>query len=69
MADNRPFLTIKELAYRWSCSYQHVRNMCVDGTIPAVRIGRIFRVKKTDVEAHECTYGNTRFQETGTPRG
>ena len=53
MATARPYLTLKELAYRWGCSYQHVRNMCVGGIIPAFRIGRIFRVKLTDVEAYE----------------
>lgn len=65
----RPYLTIKELAYRWGCSYQHVRNMCVGGTIPAFRIGRIFRVKLSDVEQYECTSGSTPVQASGTPNG
>lgn len=68
MAD-RPYLTLKELAFRWGCSYQHVRNMCVDGTIPSFRIGRIFRIKLSDVETYECTCGNTQAQAVGMSNG
>lgn len=54
----RPF-TPRELAERWQCSDQHVYNLVRDGTLPAIRLGKLIRIPAQAVEAFECVSSNT----------
>jgi excisionase family DNA binding protein len=44
-------LTVPQVAAEFQVTAQTIRNWIDHGTLPAVRIGRAFRVKRQDVEA------------------
>jgi excisionase family DNA binding protein len=39
-------VTARELATLLRCSPQHVRNLCAEGRLPAVRYGKVWRIWK-----------------------
>jgi excisionase family DNA binding protein len=47
--------TARQLAARWSCSDQHIRNLIQDGKLKAFRIGaaRGYRITAQEVERWE----------------
>jgi excisionase family DNA binding protein len=44
-------LTVRPVAAEFQVTAQTIRNWIDHGTLPAVRVGRAFRVKRQDVEA------------------
>jgi excisionase family DNA binding protein len=46
-----PFLTVPQVAAELQVTPQTIRNWIDQGTLPAVRIGRAFRVKRSDLDA------------------
>jgi excisionase family DNA binding protein len=50
MSDQR-LLTVPQVAAELQVTAQTIRNWIDHGTLPAVRIGRAFRVKRHDVDA------------------
>jgi len=52
-------LTPRELADRWQCSSQHIYNLVKDGSLRAIRIGKLIRIPADAVEAFECGSSNT----------
>lgn len=54
----RDILTPSELADRWKCSEQHIRNMIDRGQLPSFKIGdKLLRIQRKHVEAFECQSG------------
>ena len=45
------FLTPEELASLFKCSTMTIYRRIKDGTIPAIRLGALLRVRRSDVEA------------------
>lgn len=55
----KPF-TVAALAERWTCSPQTIRNMVNDGSLPAIRYGRMIRIPFQIVEEIEqCGLSDT----------
>lgn len=50
--DERPY-SVDELAERWACSPQHIRDMVRDGRLRAFRAGRLIRIPAAVVRAVE----------------
>jgi excisionase family DNA binding protein len=48
---DRQLLTVPEVAARFQVTSQTIRNWVDHGTLPAVRVGRAFRIRPEDVEA------------------
>jgi excisionase family DNA binding protein len=48
---DRPLLTVPEVAGRFQVTPQTIRNWVDHGTLPAVRVGRAFRIRPEDVDA------------------
>jgi excisionase family DNA binding protein len=46
-----PYLTVPQVAAELQVTPQTIRNWIDQGTLPAVRIGRAFRVKRSDIDA------------------
>ena len=46
-----PLLTVPQVAEEMQVTAQTIRNWIDHGTLPAVRIGRAFRVRRDDVDA------------------
>ena len=46
-----PLLTVPQVAAEFQVTPQTIRNWIDHGTLPAVRIGRAFRVRRDDVDA------------------
>ena len=46
-----PLLTVPQVAGEMQVTAQTIRNWIDHGTLPAVRIGRAFRVRREDVDA------------------
>lgn len=44
-------MTVQEVADKFHCSVQWVYQMCRDGRLPALRIGRFVRVDRAALEA------------------
>jgi excisionase family DNA binding protein len=44
-------LSVPEVAQRLGVTYQTARKLILDGKLPAARVGRVFRVQRTDLEA------------------
>lgn len=52
--DNRPYSS-EELAERWGCSAQHIRDLIAKGALRHFRVGRLIRVPAVAVkEFEEC---------------
>lgn len=51
MADTE-FLKVSEVAARLSISRMTVYRLVEDGSIPAIRIGHMFRIKKSDLNRY-----------------
>ena len=47
----REYRTIAELAREYRVSEEHVRRMCVDGRLPAVRVGAVWRIPRQEAQA------------------
>jgi len=47
----RPLLTVPEVADRFQVTAQTIRNWVDHGSLPAVRVGRAFRIRPEDVDA------------------
>jgi excisionase family DNA binding protein len=45
--------TVDEIAARWRVSRMTVYRLCHSGDLPALRIGRTFRITNTDLHAYE----------------
>ncbi|MGI3163922.1 helix-turn-helix domain-containing protein [Pseudooceanicola sp. 200-1SW] len=58
---NRPY-SPDDLAARWGCSGETVRSMIRDGSLPAFRVGRMYRIRPEVVEQHECA--NTESEDS-----
>ncbi|PJE26573.1 hypothetical protein CVM50_17845 [Pseudooceanicola marinus] len=50
---SRPY-SPDDLAARWGCSGETVRSMIRNGSLPAFRVGRMYRIRPEVVEQHEC---------------
>jgi excisionase family DNA binding protein len=48
---DRQLLTVPEVAARFQVTAQTIRNWVDHGTLPAVRVGRAFRIRPDDVDA------------------
>jgi len=48
---DRQLLTVPQVASAFQVTPQTIRNWIDHGTLPAVRVGRAFRVRREDVEA------------------
>jgi excisionase family DNA binding protein len=48
------FATAAEIAERWGCSVQHVRNLIARGKLTAFSLGGAIRVRLSDVDAFEA---------------
>jgi excisionase family DNA binding protein len=46
-----PLLTVPQVAAEFQVTAQTIRNWIDHGTLPAVRVGRAFRVRRQDVDA------------------
>ena len=46
-------LTAQDVAQIWGCSDQHVYDLCKAGELNHVRIGRLIRIRRQDVEDYE----------------
>jgi len=46
-----PLLTVPQVAAAFQVTAQTIRNWIDHGTLPAVRVGRAFRVRREDVDA------------------
>lgn len=44
MSSNGRYIPVSELASRLSCSDETIRRQCRDGRIPAIKVGRDWRV-------------------------
>lgn len=51
MAGTKPLLSIPDAAEYSGASQKTIRRRIADGTIPAVRIGRLIRIRPEDLEA------------------
>lgn len=47
-------LTPEQVAERWECSAETVRQMCKRNDLPHFRVGRMIRLRPEHVEAYEC---------------
>ncbi|WP_299605679.1 helix-turn-helix domain-containing protein [uncultured Tateyamaria sp.] len=45
--------TLQQLAERWKCSPQTIRSAIDSGLVPCFKVGRMTRVSKKVVTAHE----------------
>jgi excisionase family DNA binding protein len=43
-------LSVPEVAERLGVTYQTARKLILDGKLPAARVGRVFRVQRSDLE-------------------
>jgi excisionase family DNA binding protein len=48
---DRQLLTVPEVASEFQVTAQTIRNWVDHGTLPAVRVGRAFRIRREDVDA------------------
>jgi excisionase family DNA binding protein len=48
---DRQLLTVPQVASAFQVTAQTIRNWIDHGTLPAVRVGRAFRVRREDVDA------------------
>lgn len=46
--------TPQELAERWQCSDRTIHGLCNCGSLPAFRVGRMFRIRIEAIEAYEA---------------
>lgn len=46
-------LTAQDVAEIWGCSDQHVYDLCRTGELNHIRIGRLIRIRRQDVEDYE----------------
>jgi excisionase family DNA binding protein len=46
-----PLLTVPQLAAEFQVTAQTIRNWIDQGVLPAVRVGRAFRIRRADVDA------------------
>ena len=53
-------LTISQVADRWQVSERTVRRWIADGLLPAVRFGRLVRLRDADVRAFEAEHLDVR---------
>lgn len=50
--EQRAFLTLEEVAEELSVNYQLIYRLVRAGSLPAVRLGRIYRVRRADLDAY-----------------
>lgn len=51
------FVTTPEAAKFWHCSQQAVNARIQRGTLPAIRMGKIFLIRKSDLERYHTGRG------------
>jgi excisionase family DNA binding protein len=54
--ETRRLYTSSMLAKRWGCSEKHVRNLVDEGKLGCFRLGKLIRIKHSDVEAAEKVF-------------
>jgi excisionase family DNA binding protein len=47
-------LSVPALAAYWGVSERHVRNLVERGELPCIRVGRVYRIRRRDIEAYEA---------------
>ena len=52
MSKEKPFLTLEEVADLLGVNYQLIYRLVRSGELPAVRLGRIYRIERADLEAY-----------------
>ena len=52
MAPDRKYMTLEEVAELLGVNYQLIYKLVRNGELPAVRIGRIYRITETDLDAY-----------------
>ena len=68
MAEIKGPFTIARLAEYWGCSDQHIRNLINRGELPAIRIGKLIRIRQQDVERFDQQQAEERGrQASGVP--
>ena len=49
---NRPFLSVEEVAEHLGVNYQLIYRLVRSGKLPAVRLGRVYRIRSDDLDAY-----------------
>lgn len=49
-ADAKSLLTPRDLAGEWECSPEFVTKLCRSGKLRAVRLGRLWRIRRADAD-------------------
>ena len=66
MAEPEELLTVEEVASTLKMNQQTIRNWIDNGYLPAIRIGRRVRIKRSDFDALlEASYTGTRQPSVG----
>jgi excisionase family DNA binding protein len=56
--ENPRYLTVPQLAQRWSVSLAHAYRVVDRGELPSMRVGQAIRIPIEAVEKHERTSAN-----------
>lgn len=49
-------LTVPQVAERWRCSPRYIWSLTASGALPTLRLGRLVRLRLSDVEAYETAH-------------
>lgn len=60
---NHPLLTKREAAAALRVSVRTLERLVVSGALPVVHMGRVSRVRRTDLENYIESLGSTKFQD------
>lgn len=50
--DTLDLLTVKEVALKFKCSVQTVGNLIREDKLPAIKFGRLYKIRKEDLEEY-----------------
>ena len=53
--EDSPFLTVEEVARHLKVSKMKVYRMTHSGALPAIRLGRLYRIRHDDFTSYVCT--------------
>ena len=67
MATDDPYLTIKDIRSELRLSHETVRKWIVSGQLPYVKVGRQYRVRRSDLQ--RMLAGNPSTDERDEPNG
>ena len=64
--------TVPAVAKRWDCSDRYVWHLTARGDLPALRLGRLVRIRQVDLERYEAAHvegGQSGAVEPGSQKG